>query len=375
MGGPTIAVPAPAVLSESIESVEVTHADGRERSGFQITFQVGRNGPADVIDFVLMSNAMLKVFNRVVLVVTFGAKPQVLFDGIITNQQLTPGSAPGESKLTITGEDVSIMMDRKEMNEEHPAQPEAIIALKLIAKYAQYGMIPKVIPPVSFDVPIPIERIPVQRATDLQYIKQMAERFNYTFYVTPGPVPLTNTAYWGPRIRVGVPQPALSVNLGSETNVESINFAYDGLKPRIIKGKFQDRQTNKKLPVLGLISTIIPIVPFPALLVNYPNAEMKLPDPSEDLGGKNTLQATARAIAKVNESAEEVVSASGVLDAARYGNILHPRGLVGLRGAGFNNDGLYYVKSVTHSIKRGEYKQRFTLTREGYGSITPVVRP
>ena len=47
--------------------------------------------------------------------------------------------------------------------------------------------------------------------------------------------------------------------------------------------------------------------------------------------------------------------------------------LVGLRGAGFTYDGLYYVKSVSHAISKGQYKQRFSLTREGTGAITPVV--
>ena len=38
-------------------------------------------------------------------------------------------------------------------------------------------------------------------------------------------------------------------------------------------------------------------------------------------------------------------------------------------------DGLYYVDSVTHNIKRGEYKQSFTLSRDGLISNTPVVVP
>jgi len=59
----------------------------------------------------------------------------------------------------------------------------------------------------------------------------------------------------------------------------------------------------------------------------------------------------------------------------RYGDLLRPRGIVGLRGAGFTHDGLYYVKSVSHTISKGQYKQRFTLTREGTGALTPVVIP
>ena len=45
-----------------------------------------------------------------------------------------------------------------------------------------------------------------------------------------------------------------------------------------------------------------------------------------------------------------------------------------MRGAGPAFDGLYYVKSVTHKIKRGEYKQDFTLTRNGLVSTVPTVK-
>ena len=64
-------------------------------------------------------------------------------------------------------------------------------------------------------------------------------------------------------------------------------------------------------------------------------------------------------------------TAQGELDALQYGGVLKPRGIVGLRGAGFTYDGVYYVKSVSHSISKGQYKQRFSLAREGVGSAHP----
>jgi len=69
----------------------------------------------------------------------------------------------------------------------------------------------------------------------------------------------------------------------------------------------------------------------------------------------------------------DAVSASGTLDVLRYGRVLKARGLVGVRGAGQAFDGLYYVKSVTHNIRRGEYKQNFTLSRNGLLSTLPRV--
>ena len=57
----------------------------------------------------------------------------------------------------------------------------------------------------------------------------------------------------------------------------------------------------------------------------------------------------------------------------RYNGLLRARMLVGVRGAGITYDGMYYVDSVTHNIKPGEYKQNFTLSRDGLISNTPKV--
>ena len=260
--GPTVPVPAPPRFLEALESVTVTHGD-QGRSGFQIMFRAGRS-TTDILDYALLSSPLLSPFNRVILVVTFGAIPQVLMDGMITDQQFSPSNQPGESTLTVTGEDVSVMMDLEEKSVEHPAQPEAIIALKLIASYAQYGLIPLVIPPPSIDMPLPIERIPVQQSTDLGYLQEMAGRFGHVFYVTPGPAPFTNTAYWGPPVRVGVPQKAISVNLGPGTNAEIRNVRYDSLAPTFVQGQVQDRRLNQTVPVRTFASTRLPLVSQPA---------------------------------------------------------------------------------------------------------------
>ena len=53
----------------------------------------------------------------------------------------------------------------------------------------------------------------------------------------------------------------------------------------------------------------------------------------------------------------------------------HPEGARtgGRARAGMAFDGLYYVKNVTHTIKPGEYKQNFTLVRNGLLSTIPRV--
>lgn len=367
--GPTVAVPAPAPLTEALQSVRISAGDDGP-SGFQITFQTGRGGPLGVVDYPLLGNPLLRPFNRVILIATFNATPRVLLDGIITDHQFAPGDEPGQATMTITGEDVSVMMDREEKSAEHPAQDETIIALKIIAAYAKFGLIPRVIPPLAPDPPIPIERVPVQQGTDLAYLRQMARRHGYVFSVTPGPAPFTNTAYWGPPVRVGLPQPALSVNLEGATNVEKIDFRFNALGPTVVAGRVQDRNLNEALPVRTFASLRPPLASQPAWLVHAADirsAQFREP-------GLTVTQAFARAQG-LTDAASDAVEAVGELDAVRYNGVLAAGALVGLRGVGYSYDGFWYVKRVVHTIKKESYKQQFTLTREGVGSTTPVVLP
>lgn len=367
--GPAVPLPAPPTLAQALQRVEVTHSD-EGRSGFQLTFQAGRVGLAGTLDYPLLAGPLLRPFSRVILIVTFNATPRVLFDGVITNQQLSPGDQPGAGTLTVTGEDVSLMMDLEEQSAEHPAQSEPMIAARLIASYARYGLVPLIVPPPALDVPLPIERVPVQDATDLAFLQALAARYGYVFYVSPGPAPMANTAYWGPPKRLGLPQPALTVNMGQASNVSGLSFQHDALKAEFVEGSIQDRRTNQQLPVKTFAVTRPPLASQPTWLVH----QQQLRRTRYRDAGRGASEAYAQAQGRT-DARSDTVSADGELDAVRYGGILQARGLVGLRGAGYNYDGLYYVRRVTHSISRDAYTQRFSLAREGTGATLPLVRP
>lgn len=365
--GPTLALPAPPPLTEALERVEVTQSDSG-RSGFQLGFRVERVGPLGLLDYGLLASPLLRPFNRVIITLTFGALPRVLFDGVITNQQLSPDPGGGRPALTVTGEDVSVMMDLEERSIEHVGLPDAAIAAKIIAGYFQYGLIPAVVQPPAIDVPLPIERVPVQQGTDLAYLEELAARHDHRFFVTPGPAPGTNLAYWGPPMRLDIPQRALTVRMGGESNVTSIDFQHDALAPETVAGQVQDRMTNAGMPVLALAPLRVPLSLQPAWLVQQPNVRRT----QLRVSGLSYTQAVGRAQARA-DAASDAVTAEGELDGVRYGDALRARGIVGVRGAGTSYDGLYYVSRVTHVIERGSFRSRFSLSREGVGSTTPVV--
>ena len=65
--------------------------------------------------------------------------------------------------------------------------------------------------------------------TDLAYIKSSGAALRLRVLRRAGPLPGQSIAYFGPDIRISVPQPALNVNMDAHTNVESLSFSLDGL--------------------------------------------------------------------------------------------------------------------------------------------------
>jgi hypothetical protein len=363
--GPAVPVPVPQPVLDALTGVQVNR--GGARSGFQLTFTTGKKS---LLNRALLPAGYFDPGIRVILVVTLRGVPTVLMDGIITRQEVSPSNEPGQSTLTVTGEDLSVVMDVVEKPfMRWPALPAPAQVAAILAQYAMFGIVPIVIPQIFPDAPNPMDWIPTQEGTDLQHIQMLASQNGYVFFLEPGPAPGANIAYWGPDFRIPNPQPALNVNMDAETNVESLSFSLDGLAKKIVV-----------LQVLDPITKKIPIpIPVPNISLLRPPLGARLTPPmkvefSRDVSKHNPVKAVALALARTADSSD-AVSGSGQLDVLRYGRILKDRQLVGVRGAGLAYDGLYYVKSVTHNIKRGEYKQSFNLSRDGLISPTPGVVP
>jgi hypothetical protein len=356
MIGPAVPLPVSADVLNALTSIEVTNTtDGP--SVFRLQFTLQKKSPLEVL-FLVAGGASIPLV-RVVVAVTLNGSTEVLVDGVMTNHEYTPGSGGTGPALSIIGEDLTRVMDYIDFSGiPYPAMPAEARVLLILAKYAVFGVIPMVIPSILIDVPIPVQQIPRQQGKDLAYIQQLAEAVGYVFYLEPGPAPGTSIAYWGPEIKVGAPQPALNYDMDVQTNVESLTFTYNA--------------ERKSLPVVLVqdqISKVVIPIPIPPITPLNPPLGLIMPIPKDieyldETAKYSPVRAALIGIAKASKTAD-VVSSTGSLDVLRYGRILKARKLVGVRGAGIAFDGLYYVRSVTHNIKRGAYTQSFTLGRNG----------
>jgi hypothetical protein len=363
MIGPAVPVAVSKDVLDALAGVQVTTSvDGP--SAFQLTFNLRSRSPLQTL-FMLSGGANIPLM-RVIVAVSVNGSTDVLIDGVMTNHQYTPGPS-GTDTLTITGEDLTRVMDYIDLSGiPYPCMPaEARVAIAL-AKYLVLGVVPVVIPSLFVDIPIPTTRIPYHQGTDLQYVKALAEQVGYVFYHEPGPTPGSSFAYWGPEVKIGTPQSALNINMDSFTNVETLNFSFNTDKAKLPLVWIQEPISKAPIPI-----------PIPNVGILNPPLGVVPPIPMEfvqlDKGAKFSIpQALLFGVAKAGTSAESV-TANGSLNVLRYGRVLKARKLVGVRGAGDAFDGLYYVRSVTHNVKRGEYKQSFSLSRSGLLSTIPKV--
>src|SRR2546421_10606381 len=223
LGQPDVPMVAPYEVVDALVSLQVTNND-RQRDAFQMIFNLGRDS---LLEYGLLRSGVLDVPNRVIIMVIFGGLPQVLIDGIITDHQVIPNNEPGRTQLRVTGEDISIKLSFEDQNNTYPHQKDSDIVKKILA---DAGFRPDV--KETNDTPSDKERIPTQQGNNLNYIRRLAQRNGFVFFVEPTDVPGFKTAYWGPDKREEGPEPALSVNMGPPTNADTpSNCHVDALRP------------------------------------------------------------------------------------------------------------------------------------------------
>lgn len=360
--GPRLLVPAPAPIVEALSSIEVVHNDD-DRSGFTATFQLD---PARGGAVRTLGRTLLAANGRLRLLLSLAGRPRALLDGVITQQQLSRASDAGGSTLTVTGEDLGALMDRKPRQHAHAAPDLASVVARTLADYAPEGVQAKVVPLAAVGAGA-AEAIFSQSSTDYAFLRDLAGRYGYSFHLSPHEA--GSLAYWGPPLRGPATQRAISVDFGAATNVQSIQFRYDSLGPERVTGYVLDPDTHALVPVssdgdLGAPLSREGAARGPATVTRG----ARILGPS-----RSVADAMARARGRARSRRDALV-AEGELDLARYGELLQVRSLVGVRGAGDEHDGLYLVKQVRHQIRRGGYTMHFTLQREGFGTTVPGVR-
>lgn len=341
IGGATPLPVSPLVLS-ALSATEVL-CDSERGAAFRLTFRVHSvRWPAE---YTQLAQCLSKPLSRLYVAALLGATSHPLIDGVVTEHQIVPDGGGTYASLTLTGQDLGVLLDQEERSVAYENRSDEAIADTVLGRYAQHGLSSE----SSAAAPQAggAERTVWQTETDLAFLHRLARRNGYQFAIEPRAAG-KSSAYFGPPPR-DAPQKALHLEPGQARNVRSLQLRGDMLARARVLGATLDPQSQRLLSVDSTRGDS----GADALRVRW----LRQLGAADQGGAERAVKAEAAAAA-------DPITAEGELDTLDYRALLRPRRRVTVSGLPLNQDGTYVVRSVTHVITDGRYLQRFRLARE-----------
>lgn len=346
--GKTLPKPPPPLVLDALGTCEVM-SDALLGGAFRLSFSVdakrfSQYGP--------LADSARDPFWRVSIAVLFGLDRQPLIEGVVTEHRYLPSSDGERATVTLTGKDLSVLLDLEERRQSYENESDSDIVKKILRRYSQHRLDDKV--RTTSSQPDSKWYQPLQQETDLMFLRRLARRNGYIFAIEPQ-ASGGSTAYFGPLVTDGEP-PQKQLSLGpGESAVRSLNIRHDALAPVEWSGATLD-------PKNGQLIAVQP-PPDTGRLADNPTTVRR----KQWLGELAHLpEQVAKLRAKAAQAASEPsLLGEGELDGLVYRKVLRARRRVEVQGISDAHDGTYMVRSVTHQLAPGSYEQRFKLTRDG----------
>ncbi len=339
---------APAELLAAIQHLEVEEHDSLA-SIMRLTFAIAiaQGGSR----WTVVDDDLFPRLAEVALSIKSGsADPEPVLTGYVIETRAVFGEEPSTSTMDVVAMDSSVLMNLEEKIKAWPNMADSDIAQSIFGDYNLTPVVDTAEPTRQED-----EVVPIQRGTDMQLLRRLAERNGFDLFIASGANGVEGH-FHAPRLD-DPPQGVLTVGFGGASNVSSLTVTHDALRPTTASAaqlaiSSQEAQSGEadsvSLADLGGTSLLEADHPRATLL-----ARTGLVDTAE-------LQTLTQAV--VNRSSW-AVRADGELNTDHYEGLLRARKPVSVRGVGQTLSGTYYVERVLHSFTQDGYTQQFTLRR------------
>ena len=229
--------PLPASFMQALRQIEIETAVG-QASILRLHFDLSRTfiGDLDVMAFDIFQ----PMFPLSIRLSGGLGMPQCLVNGYIKDAQAfraatSPAARRSKSSRWMRS---ARSMATSSSPSPGPTCPTASSRRRLFAKY---GMLSVVVPtPPTRTM---LDTTTTQRAHDAAFLMQLARRNDYELYVQPDPVSGLDLGHFHPPLILAPPQGVLSVDFGTETNLNRFDVAYDMLQPTGVVAAASDPRT------------------------------------------------------------------------------------------------------------------------------------
>jgi phage protein D len=347
--------PLPILFMQALREIEVQTSVG-QAAIFRLHFDLSRNSFGD---FDAMAIDIFRPLVPIRISVSVGlGLPHTLINGYVKDATLGARNEPGASTLEVVGLDaLGTLMTHVQQPFTWPNLPDSVVATTIFGKYA---LVPVVIPTPPLRTMI--DTTTTQRVNDSSYLQQLAGRNAYELYVQPDPLVGIDMGHFHPPQIALPPQGVLSIDFGTQTNLNSFSVSNDMLRPTSVAGASSDPRTRAPIPAVAPASTDVPMGLEPTLA-------RIIPPPVERPAGTDAASPSemqAQALARATETSRSV-RATGEVDGLKYNRPLLAGLPVLVRGTGRQMSGSYYITNVTHRVSRDGYTQQFSAWRNAVG--------
>ena len=344
-------VPASPDILNAIQQIEVEdHADMADMMRLRIA--IGSNDGCSGWK-VLDDNSFDRLTKIKIAVAIGGGLAKTLMTAYVTEMNADLSNQPGRSVLNVTAMDPTVLMTLSERVKRWPDMADSDIASTIFTD-RNYGFTPVI--EVTNYIRREEDETVMQRGNDIQFLQDLAKRNGFECFVETN----ENTGkieghFHKPRLED--PQGVLSVHMGDQSNVNSLNFRHDTTRPATAAISAIDIRSGENQDARSDASRLTKLGKAPALKSDRPRSVL----PSHTgLARTSELQTVTQAAVDRSSFA---ITGEGELNTVVYGAILRAKRPVLVRGAGKKFNGTYYVERVLHTISGDGYKQSFTLRR------------
>jgi phage protein D len=347
--------PADPQLIDAIRTVEVEdHATLADVARLRVATSIAERGAS----WSVLDEPICDRLANVRIAVRLGGESETpLIDGYVIDIKAGLSANPAGSTIEIVVMDATALMDLEEKVRAWPDQSDSAIATSIFGEY-------------SFDTDVASTQLVrqandvtvMQRETDIRFLHRLAERNGFECYVDVGDQGQTVGHFHPPTLQEP-PQAVLSVNIGTETNLDDFSLRYDMLAATQASASGIDVQDASAQPAQTQSASLHDQGDASTVAADRPRVRLLTP---RGLSRTDELQTLTQAA--VDRSAF-AITAEGLVNAAVLGQALRAKKPVLVRGAGRRFSGQFYVDRVLHRFDANGYQQRVTLKRNAAGVL------
>jgi hypothetical protein len=291
-----------------------------------------------------------------------------LIDGYVLAQSVHLDTGTAQSKVKVWGQDASWLMNATEKTREWADVTDGAAANSI---FGDYGFTPD---PANLDDDSPAHTADgaslMQRASDAQFLRQLARRGGKLFRVFCTDTPGQRTGFFAKPNLDADPAVTLTLNDAAAATVGALDISWDMMRPSSVIAR-QALFSDKDSEGAGGTTTDDGLAPMDQRgLADFATSPVTalLTTTAADAG---TLTQRAESVLR---EAGWFVRCQGSTDAGRLGAILRVGTVAKLEAAGSLHSGNYLVWSVRHHITAEKHEMAFVLVRNAIGP-QPVPAP